>query len=77
MTTPGTPAHLDRIDHVALSVRDLASAVDWYTSKFRCKVAFARPDAAAFGALTTHRDGTRSTTVTDSAGNPVEIMAAD
>jgi catechol 2,3-dioxygenase-like lactoylglutathione lyase family enzyme len=106
MTHPGTPTRLDRIDHVALSVRDLASAVAWYTSHFRCTVAyhdatwalldfanvklalvipeqhpahiaFARPDAETFGALTTHRDGTRSTYVKDSAGNPVEIMAAD
>ena len=106
MTTNGTPGLLDRIDHVAISVRDIAAAVDWYTSKFRCTVAyrdatwalldfenvklalvipdqhpphiaFTRPDAEAFGALTTHRDGTRSTYLKDSAGNPVEIMAAD
>jgi catechol 2,3-dioxygenase-like lactoylglutathione lyase family enzyme len=106
MTTYGTPGPLDRIDHVAISVLDLDSAVDWYTSKFRCTIvyrdstwallefenvklalvipdqhpphiAFTRSDADAFGALTTHRDGTRSTYVKDSAGNPVEIMAAD
>src|SRR5262245_21264688 len=40
-------------------------------------IAFARPDAAAFGTLTTHRDGTRSTYVTDPAGNSGELMAKD
>ena len=40
-------------------------------------VAFTSPEAERFGALTTHRDGTRSTYVNDPAGNSVEIMAAD
>ena len=106
MNTYGPPGTLDRIHHVAISVRDIASAVTWYTSTFRCTVsyqdatwalldfdnvqlalvipeqhpphvAFAGPQAESFGALTTHRDGTRSTYVNDPAGNPVEIVAAD
>jgi catechol 2,3-dioxygenase-like lactoylglutathione lyase family enzyme len=40
-------------------------------------IAFASSDAEAFGKLTTHRDGTRSTYVKDPAGNDVEIMAKD
>lgn len=106
MTTHGKPSSLDRIEHVAIAVAELAPAVAWYTSNFRCEVAyqdatwallefdnlqlalvipeqhpphiaFTRPDAERFGALTTHRDGTRSTYVRDPAGNSVEIMAAD
>jgi hypothetical protein len=40
-------------------------------------IAFTSPKAEQFGALKTHRDGTRSTYVKDPAGNSVEIMAAD
>jgi len=97
---------LDRIDHIAVSVRDIAEAVNWYTKTFRCVVtyqdetwafldfentrlalvipeqhpphfAFTSREAASFGPLKTHRDGTRSTYVRDPAGNAVEIMAAD
>ena len=106
MTNHGTPGSLDRIEHVAISVADIDAAVTWYTSNFRCTVAyrdaswalldfanlqlalvipeqhpphiaFASPKADRFGALTRHRDGTRSTYVQDPAGNSVEIMAAD
>jgi catechol 2,3-dioxygenase-like lactoylglutathione lyase family enzyme len=106
MTTHSVPGSLDRIDHLAISVRDIDAAIDWYTARFRCTVAYrdatwallafdnvklalvipeqhpphlglASPKAAEFGPLTTHRDGTRSTYVTDPAGNAVEIMAAD
>ena len=106
MTTPTIPSALDRIEHVAISVRDVAQAVAWYTANFRCAVtyqdatwamlkfdnlelalvipeqhpphiAFTSPDAARFGVLRTHRDGTRSTYVNDPDGNSVEIMAAD
>ena len=106
MTNHGTPGSLDRIEHVAIAVADVASAVAWYTSTFRCTVAyqdaswalldfvnlqlalvipeqhpphiaFTSEVAETFGALTTHRDGTRSTYVKDPAGNSVEIMAAD
>lgn len=38
-------------------------------------LAFIREDAEKYGTLKTHRDGTRSCYVKDSAGNPVEIMA--
>jgi catechol 2,3-dioxygenase-like lactoylglutathione lyase family enzyme len=31
---------LDRIDHVAVSVRDVAEAVAWYTKTFRCRVTY-------------------------------------
>ena len=100
------PGGLDRIDHVAIAVVDIASSVAWYTSTFRCAVAhqdetwamlefdnlklalvvsrqhpphlaLKSPEAERFGTLKTHRDGTRSTYVTDPAGNSVEIMAAD
>jgi catechol 2,3-dioxygenase-like lactoylglutathione lyase family enzyme len=97
---------LDRIEHVAIAVADIDSAVAWYTSNFHCTVdykdatwalmafdnmklalvvseqhpphiAFTSPEAERFGALTTHRDGTRSVYVKDPAGNSVEIMAKD
>jgi catechol 2,3-dioxygenase-like lactoylglutathione lyase family enzyme len=106
MSTDPAPDSLDRIDHVAIAVPDVAEAVAWYTKTFRCAVtyqdatwafldfentklalvipeqhpphlAFTSPDAASFGPLKTHRDGTRSTYVRDPAGNSVEIMAAD
>ncbi len=38
-------------------------------------IAFEHPHAERFGPLHTHRDGTRSTYIADSAGNPVEVMA--
>lgn len=37
-------------------------------------IAFIREDAQKYGALKTHRDGTRSCYVKDIAGNSVEIM---
>lgn len=40
-------------------------------------IAFTHPHAETFGALKTHRDGTRSTYVRDPAGNSIELMAAD
>ena len=106
MSDTTRPSARDPLDHVAISVRDVAQAVAWYTATFRCTVAYqdatwaflefanirlalvvpeqhpphlalASPRAAEFGALTTHRDGTRSVYVTDPSGNAVEIMAAD
>ena len=97
-------AELDSLDHVAIPVEDVASAVDWYRRTFRCEVkyqdatwalltfantslalvipsqhpahiGFVSPDAEKFGALKTHRDGTRSCYVHDPAGNSVEILA--
>ena len=35
------------------------------------------PHAEDFGALKTHRDGTRSCYVKDTSGNAIEILAAD
>ena len=40
-------------------------------------IAFEHPHAERFGPLKAHRDGTRSTYLADSAGNPVEIMARE
>lgn len=34
---------LDRIDHVAVSVHDIARAIDWYTANFRCRVTYRDP----------------------------------
>ena len=97
---------MDRIDHIAVSVPNIAEAVAWYTKTFSCRVAyqdatwayldfenarlalvipeqhpphlgFTHPDAAKFGPLKTHRDGTRSTYIQDPAGNAIEIVAAD
>lgn len=101
-----TETPLDSLHHIAISVKDIADAVNWYTQHFRCKVryqdatwamlefgniqlalvipeqhpphvAFVHPEAEKFGPLKTHRDGTRSTYVTDPAGNAVEVMAQD
>ncbi len=97
---------LDAIDHVAIPVSDVASAVAWYREKFRCAIAYqddtwalltfanvrlalvipeqhpphlgvVSPHAENFGTLKTHRDGTRSCYIKDTAGNAVEILAAD
>jgi catechol 2,3-dioxygenase-like lactoylglutathione lyase family enzyme len=97
------PTFLDPVHHVAVTVRDVAEAVLWYTDRFSCEVeyqdatwamlafanirlalmapgrhpphvGFARGDAGSFGALATHRDGTRSAYVEDPSGNAVEIL---
>lgn len=39
-------------------------------------LALTHPDAQRYGALVTHRDGTRSCYIADPAGNSVEIMDA-
>ncbi len=39
MTTV-TPTPLDRLHHVAISVRDIAEAVDFYRATFRCEIAY-------------------------------------
>jgi YD repeat-containing protein len=94
----------DKIEHIAIEVRDIAESVNWYISTFRCEVeyqdstfarllfenitlsfviseqhpahiAVLRDDAAAFGKLTTHRDGTRSVSyLYDPFGNPIEVQ---
>lgn len=33
-------SELDSLHHVALSVRDVAEAVSWYTDNFRCRVTY-------------------------------------
>jgi catechol 2,3-dioxygenase-like lactoylglutathione lyase family enzyme len=43
MTTETREGRSDRIDHVAISVPDIASAVSWYTANFRCTVAYQDP----------------------------------
>lgn len=97
---------LDKIDHVAIAVDDVAKAVDWYRETFKCEIeyqdktwaflrfeniklalvvpnqhpphlAFLHENADQFGNLKTHRDGTRSVYIADSAGNAVEIVAKD
>jgi catechol-2,3-dioxygenase len=35
-----THVGLDRLHHVAISVTDIAAAVDWYRETFRCDVAY-------------------------------------
>jgi catechol 2,3-dioxygenase-like lactoylglutathione lyase family enzyme len=35
-----TPAELDRLDHVAISVDNIATAVDWYTKHLRCRISY-------------------------------------
>jgi hypothetical protein len=36
-------APLDSMHHVAISVDDIAKAVDWYTQTFRCEIAYQDP----------------------------------
>lgn len=38
--TDATPAPLDRLHHVAISVRDIAEAVTFYRETFRCEIAY-------------------------------------
>ena len=40
-------AQLDSIDHIAIPVQDVASAVDWYTRTFQCEVSY-QDDTWAF-----------------------------
>lgn len=105
-TAERVKTELDSMHHVAISVKDVAEAVDWYRENFRCEVAYQDPtwallrfanmqlalvipsqhpphiafehaDAARFGTLKPHRDGTRSVYVADPSGNPVEVLAKD
>jgi catechol 2,3-dioxygenase-like lactoylglutathione lyase family enzyme len=97
---------LDRVHHIAVSVPDIAKAVDWYRQTFNCKVSYQdetwafldfaniklalvvpsqhpshialmKDDAAKFGDLKKHRDGTRSVYIEDPFGNSVEILSKD
>jgi catechol 2,3-dioxygenase-like lactoylglutathione lyase family enzyme len=40
--TPNRAA-LDKLDHVAVSVRDVAESVKWYTTHFKCMVVYQDP----------------------------------
>lgn len=40
MSNPNASLPLDRLDHLAISVRDIAEAVTWYTRTFRCTVSY-------------------------------------
>ncbi len=40
MATKSTPAVLDKIHHIAISVENIATAVDWYREKFQCEIAY-------------------------------------
>ncbi len=94
---------LDVLHHVAISVDNIATAVSWYTTSFKCEIsyqdetwaflkfanmslalvlpnqhpphiAFVSDKATVHPALKSHRDGTRSVYISDSAGNAVELM---
>jgi hypothetical protein len=97
---------MDRIDHIAISVTDIANSVEWYRQRFDCKVlyqdatwamlefanikmamvveeqhpphiAFVSPEAAKWGELKGHRDGTKSVYLSDPAENAVEIVQGE
>lgn len=40
MTKQSTPGTLDRVEHVAIAVADIAASVAWYTATFRCTVSY-------------------------------------
>ncbi len=35
-----TPENLDSLHHVAISVSSISEAVTWYTTTFRCEIAY-------------------------------------
>ena len=39
-SVPSPPAVLDGIHHIAISVENVATAVEWYRDKFQCEVAY-------------------------------------
>jgi len=43
-------------------------------SQHPAHIGFFRPDAADFGALTSHRDGTKSVYLNDPDGNAIEVL---
>jgi catechol 2,3-dioxygenase-like lactoylglutathione lyase family enzyme len=47
MTQHPPAAPLDSIHHIAMSVKDIKTAVDWYTRNFQCKVSY-QDDTWAF-----------------------------
>lgn len=40
MTNAQPKSDLDRVHHIAISVKDIAESVDWYRSTFRCEIAY-------------------------------------
>lgn len=40
MASVADDQNLDSLHHVAISVRDVAQAVDWYARTFRCRVVY-------------------------------------
>ncbi len=46
-------------------------------SQHPAHIALSTPEAEQFGALTTHRDGTRSVYIQDPFGNAIEIVAKE
>lgn len=40
MKSAGTQLELDAIHHVAISVKNIAEAVSWYTETFRCTISY-------------------------------------
>lgn len=104
MASATRPVPLDNIDHIAISVDDIDSAVAWYMKTFQCEIAYRdatwamlrfgniklalvvpsqhpphiglySENAHKFGELKPHRDGTRSTYITDPSGNSIEVLA--
>jgi catechol 2,3-dioxygenase-like lactoylglutathione lyase family enzyme len=39
-TTPNPAAPLDSVHHVAISVDNIATAVQWYRDRFQCRVSY-------------------------------------
>lgn len=39
-TITADPTTLDKLHHIAISVNDVGQAVEWYTSTFKCEVAY-------------------------------------
>ena len=98
--------NLDKIHHVAIPVKNIARAIDWYEQRFKfeieyqddtwallkfqnTKIAFVMSDehpahiafesdqVEFYGRPILHRDGTRSTYVTDSEDNTVEFLSPE
>ena len=40
MSANSKPAQFDAIDHIAISVKDIKSAVEWYQEHFKCAVTY-------------------------------------
>lgn len=47
MPVNSNPVELDAIDHIAISVKDIGSAVEWYQKHFKCEVTY-QDDTWAF-----------------------------